>query len=178
MATSHDGRLWQWATHAPLIGTGAFGRFDGGCIFWHPNLVELADGDFALPYTGYEFPHKYPRGAWSYRPGYAVWPKGRLAAIEAAEEGHFSTVSFFPPGRKLRINAVTQRAGEIRVAVTRRGGEFLPGRSFDDSVPIVGDQYRAPVRWKHTDVLNTDESEPIALRFQMTKGRIYFLEFE
>lgn len=178
MAASHNGRLWNWVPGGRLMETGNFGRFDGGCIFWHPNLIELADGDFALPYTGYEFPHKYPRGAWSYRPGYAVWPKGRLVALEAPEEGEFSTVSFMSPGRKLRINAVTKRAGHVLVAVTRRNGDFLPGRSLDDAVPIVGDQCRTLVQWRGGDDLGVEEGEPIAIRFRMRKAKIYGLDFE
>jgi hypothetical protein len=178
MAASHDGRLWNWVPGGPLMQTGAFGRFDGGCIFWHPNLIELADGDFALFYTGYEFPHKYPRGAWSYRPGYAVWPKGRIVAVEAAETGEFSTVSFFAPGRKLQINAVTKRAGHVLVAVTRRDGRFLPGRSFDEAVPIVGDQHRTVVQWQQDDDLGFEENEPISLRFRMNKAKIYGVDFE
>ncbi len=178
MAASHDGRLWNWVPGGPLMETGPFGRFDGGCIFWHPNLVELPGGDFALPYTGYEFPHKYPRGAWSYRPGYAVWPKGRIVALEAPQQGEFSTVSFFAPGRTLRINAVTKRAGHVLVAVTRRDGTFLPGRSFEEAVPIVGDQHRTPVRWREADDLGFADGEPISLRFRMKKAKIYGLDFE
>lgn len=177
-AAGHDGRLWNWVPGGRLMETGEFGRFDGGCIFWHPNLIELAGGDFALPYTGYEFPHQYPRGAWSYRPGYAVWPKGRLVALEAPERGEFSTVSFFAPGHKLRINAVTKRAGQVLVAVTRRNGTFLPGRSFDEAVPVVGDQYGTVVRWKDGDDLGFNENEAVSLRFRMNKAKIYGLDFE
>jgi hypothetical protein len=126
IASSHNAHVWNWLTDGPLMTTGEFGRFDGGCTFWHPNLLELPCGDFVLPYTGYQFPHKYPRGAWSYAPGYAVWPKGRFIAVEAAEEGEFTTVGFLPPGRVLRINAVTKRAGQVLVAVTRRNGQPLP----------------------------------------------------
>ncbi len=175
-AASHDGRVWQWIGER-LMDTGLFGQFDGGSIFWHPNLLELPSGDFALPYTGYAFPHKYPRGAWSYRPGYALWPKGRLAGIAADELGEFSTVSFFPPGRKLRLNATTRRAGSVRVAVTRRDGQFLPGRSFDDALPIVGDQVSAPVRWKAADDLGAKEGEAVCLRFRLDRATLYTLDF-
>ncbi len=178
MAASHDGRLWNWVPGGNLMDTGTFGRFDGGCIFWHPNLLELPNGDFVLPYTGYQFPHKYPRGAWSYGPGYALWPKGRIVALEAPEEGEFTTVSLIPPGRTLRINAVTKRAGWVLVAVTRRNGTFLEGRSFEDAEPIVGDQYRTPVRWKDGTDLGCGENEPICLCFRMNKAKIYALDFE
>lgn len=178
LASSQEGRVWTWLSDGPLMSTGEFGRFDGGCIFWHPNLLELPDGDFVLPYTGYQFPHKYPRGAWSFRPGYAVWPHGRLVAIEASEEGEFSTVSFLPPGRTLRINAVTQRAGQILVAVTRRDGQPLPGRSWEEAVPILGDQHGLQVTWKDGSDLGAQPGEPVSLRFRMTKAKIYALDFD
>lgn len=178
LATSHDGRLWNWAGGGPLMETAPFGSFDGGCIFWHPNLVERPNGDYILPYTGYAFPHKYPRGAWSYRPGVAVWPKGRLAAVEAAERGEFTTVSFFPPGKRLLVNAVVKRGGELRIAITRRDGSILSGRSLDEAVPIVGDQYRAPVTWSGGDTLGSEAGQPICLRVRMNQARMYSLDFE
>jgi hypothetical protein len=177
MAVGFQGRVWNWLG-GRLMETGTFGRFDGGCIFWHPNLLELGDGDFALPYTGYAFPHKYPRGAWSYRPGYALWPRGRLTGIEAPETGEFSTVSLLPPGKKLRINAVTQRAGRVLIAVTRRDGRPLPGRDFDDAIPIFGDAYRTPVRWKTGDEVVLKPGEPICLKFRLERARVYWLDFE
>jgi hypothetical protein len=187
MAASHDGRVWNWTPGGSLMDTQAPGEFDGGCIFWAPSLIELANGDFALPYTGYRFPHKYPRGAWTtdgeesyYDWGYAIWPKGRIVALEAPELGEFTTVGLMPPGRRLRINAVTMRAGSIRVAVLTRDGRFLPDRSFEESIPIIGDQYRAIVKWKGEDGddLGFGEDEPICLRFKMDQAKIFGLEFE
>lgn len=180
-AASHDGQVWNWLPGGTLMNTGVFGEFDGGCIFWHPNLIELPNGDFVLPYTGYAFPHKYPRGAWSYGTGYAVWPRGRFMALVAEEQGGFSTVSIMPPGRRVRINAVTERAGSIRVAVTRRDGSVLAGRSMEDFVPIVGDHAWSAITWKEGDGLTDDlglaEGEPICLRFEMDHARIFGLEF-
>jgi len=177
IAASHDGRAWNWIPGGPLMKTGHFGEFDGGCVFWHPNLIELPTGEFALPYTGYAFPHKYPRGAWSYAPGYAIWPHGRLVAVVADEKGGFTTVSVMPPGHRLSINAVTQRAGSIRVAVTHPNGTFVKGHSLDDAEPIVGDHAWTPVRWKAADDLGVTDGQPICLRFEMDHARLYGVQF-
>jgi hypothetical protein len=139
----------------------------------------LPDGDFALPYTGFAFPHKYPRKNWRYDWGMAIWPKGRIVALVADETGEFTTVGLMPPGRKLRINATTARAGSIRVAISTRDGKFLAGRSFDDAVPIVGDQFRAPLRWKDgANDLGSDPGQPICLRVKMDHAQIFALEFD
>jgi hypothetical protein len=180
MAASHDGRVWNWVPGGSLMETQPFGEFDGGCIFWAPNLVELPGGDFALPYTGFSLPHKYPRKNWSYGWGCAVWPKGRIVALEASEQGELTIVGLMPPGRSVRMNAVTARAGSIRVSVATRDGQTLPGRSFDDCVPIVGDQYRTVVQWKGSDgeQLGNQPGQPICLRFKMDHAQIFGLDFE
>ena len=82
------------------------------------------------------------------------------------------------PGRKLLLNAVTKRAGSILVAATNRHGAFVAGRSFDDAVPIIGDQYRTVVKWKGGDELGVEPGQPISLRFRMNKATIYGLDFQ
>jgi hypothetical protein len=173
MLSSSDGRVWQRVPGPAVLDTAPFGQWDGGCIFAEPNLVELPDGSFALPYVGFNFPHKYARGQWEFLPGYAVWPKGRLVALEAPERGEFAMVAIMPPGRKLLINAVTKRAGEIRVQV-----DGVAGRSLDECDPIIGDQYRKTVTWKDKSDIGQDEKKPIRLRFRMEKAQLFSLDFE
>jgi hypothetical protein len=177
-ASSHDGRAWNFVTSAPLLETAAFGEWDGGCVFCHPDLLELPNGDFALPYTGYDVPHKYPRRQAQRAPAYALWRKGRLAGIEAPERGAFSTVAVLAPGRRLRINALTRRAGSIRLEAARLSGEAIPGREFENAVPLVGDCWGAAVTWKGHDDLGLDPGEPVLLRFRLDAACLYFVDFE
>ena len=178
MASSVDGKLWHFVPGGALLTTPPFGEWDGGCVFARPNLVELPDGSFALPYTGYNFPHKYPRGQLSYNTGYAVWPQGRLVALEAPDRGEFATVALMPPGRKLLINALVQRAGSLLVEVADLGGAPLEGRRFEDCAPLIGDQYRTPVTWQGEDDLGFAAGNPIILRFRMKRAQIFALDFE
>ena len=177
LATSHDGKLWHFLPGSPVLDTGQFGAFDGGCIFAHPNLLELADGSFALPYTGYNVPHKYPRQLWKYAPGYALWPKGRIVALETPERGEFTTVGLMPPGRKLRINAVTKRGGAIRVEIAGLDGKTVEGRSFAAATPISGDHYRTVLTWNDSDDIGVREKSAIMLRFRLEQAQIFDLEF-
>lgn len=175
--SSHDGKVWNYLSDGAVLNTGDFGGWDGGCIFPVPNLIELPGGDFALPYTGYSVPHKYPRVKATRGFGYAIWPKGRLVALEAKEKGEFTTVAVVPPGGKLLINAVTRRAGRIEVEALDCHNRVIPGRDFEHSVPVIGDQYRTPVRWKEHGDLGITAGEAVSLRFRMEKAGIYSLEF-
>ena len=178
MASSHDGKIWSFVPGTPLLETGTFGGWDGGCVFAFEELLELADGDFALPFIGHNVPHKYSRGQQMSRSAYALWPKGRLVGIEAVERGEFSTVAVVAPGRRLCINAVTKRAGHIKVAVSRLDGKMIAGRDFADAVPLVGDLFGAPVRWRGHEDLGVDAGEAVIIRFQMERAKIYYLDFE
>jgi hypothetical protein len=178
LASSHDGKLWHFLPGPPVFSTGPFGAWDGGCVFAHPNLLELSDGRFALPYTGYNVPHKYPRGQWKFVPGYLIWPRGRLVSLDAAEFGAFATVGIIPPGRKVRLNAKTKRAGYILVEVADLNGEPLAGRSFSDASPVIGDNHAALLTWKGEDDLGHKEEEGIILRFRLEEACIFGLSFE
>lgn len=177
LASSHNGKNWHFLPGSPVFETGPFGGFDGGCLFAHPNLQELADGRFALPYTGYNVPHKYPRRLWKYAPGYMIWPKGRLIALEAPAYGEFASVAIAPPGRRLRINAVVPRGGRLLVEVAGMDGKPLPGRSFAEARPLFGDLFWAPVTWNGQEDLGYPDGTAISLRFRMDQARIYGLEF-
>lgn len=175
LASSHDGRVWQFVPGPPVLETAPFGEWDGGCVFAQPDLVELLNGDYALPYTGYDVPHKYPRGQYRFAPGLAVWPKGRIVALEAEQLGEFATVAVIPPRPRLLVNAVTSRAGSLLIEAAGMDGRPLPGRSFADAVPIMGDRFRHPVTWKDGDSLPTDTG--VILRFRMDQVRLYGLDF-
>jgi len=58
---SQNGENWALCSDAPVFRLGPYGSWNGGAHFYiTPNLVELPDGDFVLPYTGWNVPHKYP----------------------------------------------------------------------------------------------------------------------
>lgn len=176
--TSYDGKSWHLAPGSPLLQTSDFGEWDGGCVFVYPNLVERSDGSWVLPYRGDLFPHKYPRGKQASRWGMITWPRGRLMALEARDLGGFTTPAFLAPGSRLKINALTSRVGEIRIEAADFHGKAIPGRTFEESVPITGDQYQTLVRWKGAEDLGVAAGEPVVLRFRMKKARIFGLDFE
>ncbi len=177
LLSSHNGRAWHSVPGNPVLETAEFGQWDGGCVFASPNLIELPNGDFALPYAGYDVPHKYPRAGAMRATGYAVWPKGRMVALESPERGEFATVALIPPGKKLLINALTKRSGYVLVEALNFAGEVIPGRDFANAVPIVGDCYRTTVVWKGHDDLGIAPGQAVILRFRLQQASIFGLEF-
>lgn len=187
--SSHDGKIWSRVPGPPVLETAAFGEWDGGCVFTFPYLTELPNGDFVLPYKGYNLPHKYPRGHMTLYAGYMVWPKGRLVAVEAKEIGEFATVGIIPPGRTLKINALTKRAGGILVEIARLNPtpkvldftgfeEVIPGRAFADCTAVQGDQFWKTVDWNGETDLGFKEGDCVVIRFKMDRAKLFGIEFE
>jgi hypothetical protein len=176
--SSYDNRCWDKASVQPVFETSVFGNYDGGCVVAVPNLLELPNGDWALPYTGCNVPHKYPRGSWTLSTSLAIWPKGRLMALEAPEQGEFWTVGFLPPGRTIAINAVTKRAGGIRVEVCDFNAKPIAGRTIADATPIIGDQFHSTVSWGGQTDLGVEEGKPVILHFVMDHAKLFGLDFQ
>ena len=173
LASSHDGKVWHWVPNGDLLRTAAFGQWDGGCIWAYPELLELSNGDWVLTYRGDNFPHKYPRGQRTISLGYAVWPKGRLVALEASEHGAFTMMPIIAPGRTLKINALTLRTGWIKLEVAG-----VPGHKMADSVPIVGDHHWTRATWKDASDLGVAAGQPVTFRFEMQQAKIFGLEID
>ncbi len=176
--SSYNGKNWHKVPGDPVYQTQEFGKPDGGCVFASPNLVERPNGDWILPYVGYNVPHKYPRGSYKFEPGMLVWPKGRLAGIMSKGKGEFATVAFVAPGNILKINALTKRAGYIKVEVVGMDGKPIKGHTFADAEPVIGNQYKSIVRWKNSNNLGIKTGTPVFLRFKMKMAKIYELYFD
>lgn len=174
LASSHDGKVWHWVPEGDVLETAPFGNWNGGCIWAQPNLLELGNGDWALPYLAHNVPHKYPRGQRVGGVGYAIWPKGRMVALEAEGEAEFTLIPVMAKGRSLKINATTKRTGWVKVEVL---GD--PERTLEKCTPLLGDQHWTAFSWADggTETLRNLE-QPVTLRFQMYQADLYGIEFE
>lgn len=173
LASSHDGLNWHWVPGGDLLETAEHGQWNGGCVWASPNLIELPNGDWALPYSAHNIPHKYPRGQRKGGTGYAVWPKGRMVALEAPDQGQFTLITIINPGASLKVNAVSKRTGGIRVEVA---GD--PERKFEKCDPLFGDRFWTPVSWQGKTDLGREKGKPVTLRFKLDQAELYGLQFD
>ena len=173
--SSADGICWNEVPGGTVLSPGAPGEWDAEFISAGKDLVPLGRDRIGIPYNGTAFPHKYPR--WpevldSMRWAWAWWPKGRLSAVVADEEGEVSTFPLVPAGRELRLNVRTRRAGSVRVGLVG-----VPGRSARDCDPLCGDDLAMPVHWKGESDIGTKEGEPVALRFRLHAAELFGFEW-
>lgn len=171
VASSLDGAAWQWVPGGDVLPGGPAGSWDGGCLFGGFGLTEISGGRVALPYGGYRHPHKYPRFGRMGQLGLAVWPRERLVALEAPEEGEFHTQALLLPGNKLLLNFATKPAGFIKVEV-----EDAAGRTLDDCDPLIGDQLKTTVTWRSQSSLGAQPGRSVVLRFRLRAAKLFSFE--
>ena len=178
--SSADGITWSRVPGPSALSCGEADSWDAGCVFGGTALIPLGADRVGLPYGGYPHPHKYPRNRHTFRHdlGYAVWPAERLAALEVEQDGHFLTMPMTAGGRRLRLNAAIKSAGHILVEVADRRGQALPGHTFADAVPVLGDSHSHRVSWRNGDQLPVEPGQSFALRFRLRCARLFAFQVD
>lgn len=187
LLSSADGWHWSRVPGGPVVSPGKWGEPDGAFVTCTGNLLEYPGDKWAIAYGGHPIPHKYPgrdlaqrQGLFPGVPGVsgrATWPKGRLVALQADDEGEFATVFIVPPGERLRMNAEVAPSGYLKVSVrTWASREDLPGRTFAESDWVIGNSLAHPVTWKGEDIIGHG-GRPIMLRVRLKQAKLFALEF-
>jgi hypothetical protein len=173
MLTSLDGKQWMIPPGGEsLIEPGPEGSWDGGCVFGGNGLAEIAGDRVAFPYIGYGLPHKFPRLVRCGEVGLATWPKHRLCAVVADEEGEFHTQPFKLSGNTLRLNFHVKRDGFLKVEVLGHNG-----RKLDDCDPLFGDAIGRQVTWKgQSAIRSTGGGEDVTFRFRLRSAKLFSFE--
>ncbi|HEY8665383.1 MAG TPA: hypothetical protein VIL86_01900 [Tepidisphaeraceae bacterium] len=184
---------WTWSAvgggqGGQALARGQPGQWDGGYVIPCPSLIELPGERWALPYRGFPIAHKYPRVDPSQRQlhpgiaagtGYAIWPKGRLVALQCDDEGEFQTVGVMPAGQSLFLNTAVEPAGFIRIAARTPGPPAGPiaGRGMDDCDAIVGqDGNSIAVTWRGQKEIGSAD-KPLILEIRLKHAKLFGLEF-
>lgn len=188
LLSSADGWTWSRVLGGPVVKPGEWGEPDGAFVTCIGNLLEYPGDKWGIGYSGSPIPHKYPGRDLTQRAGLfpgvpgvsglATWPRGRLVALQADEDGEFSTVFIVPPAARLRVNADVAPTGHLKVAIRPSGSrDDLPGHTFAECDPLVGSSLAARVTWNGQELKN-DPMKPIMLRVQMKRVKLYGFQFE
>ena len=184
LAVSRDGRAFSWLSYEPIIKLGAAGEWDGGSIYAQPNLVQLPDGRLALPYDGYNTTHnevwfKNFYGDYDSKSGiaWALWKDARLAGIEAAQLGQFTTNL-----RPLRRQAnPDQRPHRRRRQRRNRTARDAASRSMVARSPTASrsaaTKIWADCRWKGRQDLNDLRGRSLELGVRLRTAKIFACRF-
>jgi len=195
---SHDGFNWRYPKGRPAwMELGAPGELDAGFVVPSSTLVE-DDDDLLFYYGGTKYDH-----GWSINPDFSIRAgigtderdscrvmmakirRDRFASLASTYINRFDVDADHRFGDELSVNALAKN-GSVRVALAEKTDHYhgslrkhdhLPGFSFDDCIPITGDQLRAPVRFKKARISDIPADKPLTLRFELTRAEIFAYEW-
>jgi hypothetical protein len=196
---SHDGFHWRYPKGRPeWLKCGAPGELDAGWIMTSSSLVEHGD-DLLFYYGGSRFDHD-----WHMNPDFSLRTdiplsehrdtcrvmlakikRDRFASLAAVWKSCFDVDADHRMSEELFVNAQANN-GQVRVALAEkwdpgygeiRKHDHLPGFSFDDCIPITGDQVRAPVRFKNARVADIPTDKPLTIRFELFRSEVFAYEW-
>jgi hypothetical protein len=180
LAASTEGRAFNWVSHQPIIELGAAGQFDSATIYAVPDLIRRADGKLALAYEGSSNTHNegYFHGFYkdytsAQELGWAIWDDGRLAGIEAADQGEFYTQSFRLEGDQIDINARTlTNTGHLTVEIVEQG-KPIEGFSRAESIAVRDNSLWTPLRWNGKADLAELRGKKLQLHFLLNRAKLF-----
>ena len=139
---------------------------------WVGSTLPVGDKLY-LYYGGYKRGHKI-EPTKERQLGLATMPMDRFVSLDASGDtpGRLRTVLLnVPTGAPPRFTLNADAAnGQIRIQLRDNDGVIIPGFTFDDCVPITGDDLALPVTWRSDATL---EAQVIRIEFEITNARLF-----
>ncbi|MCE9603849.1 MAG: HEAT repeat domain-containing protein [Planctomycetia bacterium] len=169
---------------APLLALGRWGEWDSGQIYG-PNGLLVVDDEIVFYYTGACFGHE-PEGSKSdgegnsaYRAaiGRATLRLDGLVSLHADDtEATIATKKLRFLGSRLQVNAACAQ-GTLLVEMCDAAGAPIPGFTFADCDPFIGDALRHVVSWRGKSDLSGWAGKAMQVRFRLRNGDLYAMQF-
>ena len=185
LATSIDGWLWERPVRQPIITREADDE-EYGAIYACPNLVPVGDDWGVMCHAVYQrhdgggrhlSAEERPKSEYRW----ALWEPDRLMALEAPDEGGFTTTERDCAGVDLRLNYRTRIGGWMRAALVekpRTGGGRVPAAELEgfgtaDCDVLEGDELSRVVSWKGRSDLSKFAGREVCVRFTMARAELF-----
>ena len=184
VAVSLDGDIFNFPPGGPVITQedwewGPTAEPGAGFIIPMTALTPFGNDQIGLVYGGSSVAHKWPRTVEvEHFSRWALWDKERLVSLAAEEHGEFVSAGLILHGSQVFINARTEMSGRIVAELLDAMGETVPGFTFDDCDPVIGDHSRALLSWRGRSNLSEQIGKKIFLRFRMTRANLFSLSAE
>ena len=80
-------------------------------------------------------------------------------------------------GAQLVLNYATGAAGHVRAALLDEQENPLPGCSFEDCTPLIGDEIEGVVNWRSDVNVSKYANQPVRLAFELKDADIFAFQF-
>ena len=156
LATSRDGIHYDRYDRTAYIKNDRY--FDQGGVYVCPGIHDLGDGVQAIIYNGVSRTHG--ENMTDQQCGgtcMATFPKDRIQGLDTRTKFEFCVMGKVDPlNPEVTLNAEIR--GQVKAALIGPDGEFIPGYTVDDCMPVTGDSLCHKITWKGapTDIRKAD----------------------
>jgi|GEM_PF-4383594 len=178
---SYEGEQWIRSDRTPLIERAEPGQYGHGGLY--TTSMAVPDGDDIFFYSiGYITDH----GVFDTPPGYTsteqlVLHKLRRDGFACLEPtggfGHLYTRPLVPQDGILALNYQAP-AGIVSVQICDTNKTPIPGFTFEDCIPLRGDEISGEVKWKTKENLKSLIGRPVKIEIKMMDARLYAIKME
>ena len=189
LAFSRDGLIWTRPERRAVAELGPTGSGEEGQIHvWRNGLVELPDGNWAVPYharsTLHTVKEQYQEAIFpemqASQNRWARWRPHRLCGVEAATEGRFTIPTVFRQGNELRLNYRCAPGGWIPRRIDAEDTDYAVPQMLTPlkvlllicAIPLTGDQEDRVVTWQGSSDI-TGVGEMVAIRVKMFQAKLF-----
>jgi len=174
LMTSRDGRRFhRWPD--PLIPITAPKDRDGNrSNYMTRGLLQLPGQDRELSVYATE---AYYAGPGSRVRRFTFRTDGFVSLHAGAAGGEMLTKPFTFSGQQLTLNYAVAGGGRLQMEIQDSAGKPLTGFALSDSVPLIGDEIAAAVKWTTGADVSALAGKPIRLRFALANADVYALRF-
>lgn len=172
---SYDGRHWLRSDRTFTMPRPEPGEFGGSCIYPHAITPGTKDRLFVYSLGTTQDHGRYVEPTQAPREGMLVHTLRRdgFAYLESAGGiGYLATRTLIPKNGDLRLNYQAP-AGRVLVQLSSPDWKPIPGFSFDDCMPLVGDEVRGKVRWKRRSNVKKLVGRPLRVEVKLLDARLY-----
>ena len=178
---SYNGVYWNRTNRRPVMPRGRLDEPGRQAIYTN-SVVEQEDGQlrfYSVCYTVEHFAAEPPEPV-KVDPTLVVHtlrPEGFVCLEPPAGYGQLATRGLIPRNGDLRLNFAAPNG---RVWVQVSNAEFKPfdGYTFDDCIPLSGDDVNAPVRWKDGRTLDRFVNDWVRLEFKLFQSQLYAIHWD
>jgi hypothetical protein len=165
---------WNWFRICPgdqFIPRGPAGSCDYGAIYAAQGPI-VRDEEILIYYGGMEKPHR------GFRKGGLCLARLRLdrwAGYEPRDDSFPAMITTRPiewTGKRLQVSADCGEGGFLKTSVLGR-----EGRTLRKCKPVNGKVTRQPMEWDDNRNFSHLELEPVRLRFELSRAKLYAFGF-
>jgi hypothetical protein len=176
---SYDGLYWirgprtRMLPRAELGEFGCHGHYGSGLLVGPDNVIRLYSQAIRVEHGDIDNQRKF----WGSGEGDSAMRiynlrKDGFACLASLGVGEVRTRGLIPKDGNLRINFQAP-LGWVKVQIAKSNGEPHEGFSFEDSVPMTGDELEAIPRWKSGKKLDQLVGQWLRIEFQMFQAKLY-----